>query len=240
MFTRNPAIRLFAAELAESKQTITEHVEGRDFDSSYQITPTGIKVKRVLMMGVLVEVDNVGTSGNYLQCRIVDPTGAFMVYAGQYEPGALLSLSSLTIPCFVAVVGKTKAYRPDEETTIVSIILETIVEIDAKTRDHWIIETAAKTLERVERSHLQESEKEKFRYMCKEALTKLIYIPQETGPQEIQDKAPDEITPHPEEDISTSPTKQSKIKRITPIKARTRKKKTNQEPANNQKTLFTA
>jgi len=27
-FIRQPALRLFAAELAESKQTITEHVEG--------------------------------------------------------------------------------------------------------------------------------------------------------------------------------------------------------------------
>lgn len=38
-FTRQPALRLFAAELAESRQTIIEHVEGRDFDSRHQLTP---------------------------------------------------------------------------------------------------------------------------------------------------------------------------------------------------------
>ncbi len=180
-FIRQPALRLFAAELAESKQTIIEHIEGRDFDSRYQLSPTGFKVKRVLMMGALVEVDNVGTSGEYLRGRIIDPTGAFTVYAGKYQPEALLSLSSLNVPCFVAVVGKTNAYRPDEETTIVSIRPETIVEIDAATRDHWIKETVARTLERVQKSQLPEAEKEKFRQICKDALTKLVNMQQETG-----------------------------------------------------------
>ncbi len=175
-FTRQPALRLFAAELAESKQTITKHIEGRDFDSSYQLTPTGVKAKRVLMMGALVEVDNIGTSGNYLRGRVIDPTGAFTVYAGQYQPEVLLALSNLTIPCFVAVVGKINAYKPDEETTILSIRPENIVEIDAKTRDYWVKETAAKTIARIEKSQLPEIEKDKYRQMCKDALTKLIYM----------------------------------------------------------------
>jgi len=49
------------------------------------------------------------TSGEYLRGRIVDPTGAFNVYAGHYQPEALVALSNLTKPCFVAVVGKTNA-----------------------------------------------------------------------------------------------------------------------------------
>jgi RPA family protein len=198
-FTRQPALRLFAAELAESKQTIIEHVEGRDFESCQQLTPTGVKAKRVFMIGALVEIDNVGTSGEYLRGRIVDPTGAFTVYAGRYQPEALLSLSNLTIPCFVAVVGKTNAYRPDEKTTIVSIRPETIVEIDAKTRDHWVIETATKTLERVEKSQLPEAEKEKYRQICKNALTKLVYMPQETNVPIHE--TPEIPTPHQEEHI---------------------------------------
>jgi len=202
-FTRQPALRLFAAELAESRQTIIEHVEGRDFDSRHQLTPTGVKVKRVLMMGALVEVDNVGTSKEYLRGRIVDPTGAFNVYAGHYQPEALLSLSNLTIPCFVAVVGKTNAYRPDEETTIISIRPETIVEIEAKTRDYWVKETAARTIERVEKSQLPEVEKEKYRQMCRDALTKLIYMPQETSiPQRETSKDP---APLQEQDIPDMP-----------------------------------
>ncbi len=203
-YIRQPALRLFAAELAESKQTIVEHIEGRDFDSRYQLTPTGVKAKRVLMMGALVEVDNVGASGDFLRGRIVDPTGAFIVYAGQYQPEAVLALSNLTIPCFVAVVGKTNAYRPDEETTIISIRPETIVEIDAKTRDYWVKETVAKTLERVERSQLPEAEKEKFRQMCKDALTKLVNMPQETSIPVHE--TPKETIPHTEENIPPSQT----------------------------------
>ncbi len=155
-------------------------------------------------MGALVEVDNVGTSGEYLRGRIVDPTGAFNVYAGHYQPEALLSLSNLTVPCFVAVVGKTNAYKPDEETTIVSIRPETIVEIDAKTRDHWVKETAVKTMERVEKSQIPEAEKEKYKQMCKDALTKLINMPQETDLPIVE--TPGVPTLHQEENIPDRPT----------------------------------
>lgn len=209
-FIRQPALRLFAAELAESKQTIIEHVEGRDFDSHYQLTPTGARARRVLMMGALVEIDNVGTSVEYLKGRIVDPTGAFNIYAGQFQPEALLSLSNLPVPCFVAVVGKTNAYRPDEETTIISIRLETIVEIEAKTRDYWVKETAAKTLERIGKSQLPEVEKEKYREICRDALTKLVYMPQETSI--LQCETPKEPTPFQEQNIPDRPT-------IDPIKS---------------------
>lgn len=200
-FIRQPALRLFAAELAESKQTITEHVEGRDYDSHYQLTPSGVKVKRVFMIGVLVEVDNVESSGDYVRGRIIDPTGAFTVYAGQYQPEALRALSGFTIPCFVAVVGKTNAYRPDEKTTIVSIRPETIVEIDAKTRDYWIKETVSRTMERVERSQLPEAEREKYRQICRNALTKLIDLPQEISTH--LPEIPEE--PHQEENIPANP-----------------------------------
>ncbi len=202
-FVRQPALRIFAAELAESKQTITEHVEGRDYDSRYQLTPSGVKVKRVFIIGVLVEVDNVESSGDYLRGRIIDPTGAFTVYAGHYQPEALRALSGFTIPCFVAVVGKTNAYRPDEKTTIVSIRPETIVEIDAKTRDYWIKETVSSTIERVERSQLPEAEKEKYRQICRNALTKLIDLPQEIRTYLPEIEIPEE--PHQEENIPASP-----------------------------------
>ncbi len=244
-FTRQPALRLFAVELAESKQTIIEHVEGRDFDSRSQVTPTGIKAKRVLMMGALVEVDNVGNSGDHLRGRIIDPTGAFTVYAGEYQPEALLALSALTVPCFVAVVGKTNAYKPDEKTTIVSIRPETIVEIDAETRDYWVKETVARTLERVEKSVLPEAEREKYKQMCINALTKLIYTPQETGvlPHEIQEVP----TPDQEEEKEISKTgyshesKESKTRQNSSIKARIKKKKIKKEQPvySSQRTLFT-
>lgn len=187
-FIRQPALRIFAAELAESKQTIYEYVEGREFETHYQLTPTHDMANRVFMMGTLLEVDPIGTSGNSLRGRIVDPTGVFNVYAGQYQPEALSSLSSIIIPSFVAVIGKTSAYKPDEETTIVSIRPETILEIDARTRDHWIKETIVMTLIRVEKSHLSDAEKEKYRKMCKGALTALTFMPRETGMSTQKDK----------------------------------------------------
>jgi len=267
-FVRQPALRIFAAELAESKQTITEHVEGRDYDSHYQLTPSGVKVKRVFMIGVLVEVDNVESSGDYLRGRIIDPTGAFTVYAGRYQPEALRALSGFTIPCFVAVVGKTNAYRPDDKTTIVSVRPETIVEIDARTRDYWIKETVSKTLERVERSQLQEADKEKYRQICRNALTKLIYLPQEIPkePTTHQEDIPgnltieqstlkeqrSEDTEMKEKILSHTMGESSKVsKKVEPTdkteskeskikrnKVRKRKKKIDDTPMKNQKALF--
>ena len=82
-YVREVAHRVFAAELKESN---LQSKEGQDdqYPKQYLLTPTGAKCNRVFIVGTLIEKDDVGTDSDFWRGRIVDPTGAFYVTAGQY------------------------------------------------------------------------------------------------------------------------------------------------------------
>ncbi len=148
-FTREVAHRLFAVELKESNLQVKE---GQDqFSPQYLITPTGAKVNRVFVVGVLTEKEDVGTDSEFWRGRIVDPTGAFFVTAGQYQPEAAQILSRTTPPEFVAVIGKPTAYTTKEGNVLTSIRAESMHVVDAATRDRWVVDTAMLTLKRLEK-----------------------------------------------------------------------------------------
>jgi RPA family protein len=103
-FAREVAHRIFAAEFRESN---LQAKEGQDqYSPSYLITPTGAKCNRVFIVGTLTEKEDVGTDAEFWRGRIVDPTGAFFVNAGQYQPEAAQMLAKTTPPEFIAVIGK--------------------------------------------------------------------------------------------------------------------------------------
>ena len=52
------------------------------------LLPTGAKANRIFVVGTLTETEDVGSDDEYWQGRIVDPTGRFFTYAGQYQPEA--------------------------------------------------------------------------------------------------------------------------------------------------------
>jgi RPA family protein len=105
----------------------------------------------VFLVGTLTEKEDVGEDSEYWRGRIVDPTGTFFVYAGQYQPEAASALRELEPPAYVAVVGKPRTYETDDGTVNVSVRPESITTVDAATRDRWVVETARRTLERVDR-----------------------------------------------------------------------------------------
>ena len=53
-------------------------------------------------------------------------------------------------PAFAAVVGKSRAYTPEEGVKYLSIRPERIREVDGESRDYWVLETAKSTLLRIE------------------------------------------------------------------------------------------
>jgi hypothetical protein len=61
---------------------------------------------------VLTEIGTV--SEDYLRARVVDPSGPFVVYAGQYQPEALAFLERAEPPTFVAVTGKARTFQPED------------------------------------------------------------------------------------------------------------------------------
>ncbi|MEA5386672.1 hypothetical protein VB779_06020 [Haloarculaceae archaeon H-GB11] len=143
---REVAYRLFAAEFDDADFSYSESDEERA--PNYVITPTGARVNRMFVVGVLTEVEQV--SDDVLRARIVDPTGAFVVYAGQYQPDEMAFLERASPPMFVALTGKARTFQPeDSDRVFTSVRPESISEVDADTRDRWVVGTAERTLDRV-------------------------------------------------------------------------------------------
>ncbi len=145
--TREVAWRVFADEFNSS--TIEIRDEG-EYAPAYVLTPLGALVNRVYAVGVVTEVENMGTEEDPLyRARLQDYTGVFYISAGQYQPEAAKALGSLSWPCFIAVVGKTRTYSPEDGTVYVSLRPEVIKEVGAEERELWTLEAAKSTLARI-------------------------------------------------------------------------------------------
>jgi RPA family protein len=148
-YVREVAHRVFAAEMKESN---LQSKEGQDqYSPQYLITPTGAKCNRIFIVGTLTETENVGTDSEFWRGRIVDPTGAFYVTAGQYQPEAAQVLAKTTPPEFIAVIGKPTTFTTKEGNVLTSIRAESMHVVDAATRDRWVVETANLTAKRIAR-----------------------------------------------------------------------------------------
>lgn len=146
--SREVARRVFAREFNDATYTFKESNEERA--PVYALLPTGERANRVFVVGTLTETEDVGSESEYWQGRVIDPTGTFFVYAGQYQPEAAGVLRETEPPSYVAIVGKPRTYETDDGTVNVSLRPESISIIDAGTRDRWVAETAMRTIERVE------------------------------------------------------------------------------------------
>lgn len=146
-FLREVSRRVFAQELRESDFASKD--ESDQYAPQYILTPTGAKVNRIYLVGVLIEKEDIGTDSEYWRGKVSDPTGTFTIYAGQYHPEAAQFLSDCEPPALVAVVGKTSTYTTDDGNVLTSIRPESIQEVDEITRDLWILDTAKQTLERI-------------------------------------------------------------------------------------------
>ncbi|WP_435364063.1 hypothetical protein [Haloarchaeobius sp. DYHT-AS-18] len=143
---REVAYRLFASEFDDA--TLSHQESDEERAPNYVITPSGARVNRLFVVGVLTEVESVNEE--VLRGRIVDPTGAFVVYAGQYQPDEMAALEQAQPPQFVAVTGKARTFSPDDSDRIyTSIRPESINVVDAETRDRWVVGTVEQTLQRV-------------------------------------------------------------------------------------------
>lgn len=145
---REVARRVFARELNDATYTFRESDDDRA--PVYALLPTGAKANRVFVVGTLTETADVGDEDEYWQGRVVDPTGTFFVYAGQYQPDAARLLQEAEPPAYVAVVGKPRTYETDDGSVNVSLRPESLTVVDEATRARWVSETAERTIERLE------------------------------------------------------------------------------------------
>jgi len=147
-YVREVAHRVFAAELKESNLQ-TKEGQDEQFPKQFLLTPTGAKCNRIFIVGTLTETENVGTDSDFWRGRIVDPTGAFYVTAGQYQPEAAQVLAKTAPPEFIAVIGKPTIFTTKDGNVLTSIKAESIHIVDAATRDRWVVETANLTAKRL-------------------------------------------------------------------------------------------
>ena len=146
--TREVARRAFAAEFNDATYTFKESDDDRA--PVYSLLPSGQRANRVFVVGTLTETEDVGDDSEYWRGRIVDPTGTFFAYAGQYQPEATSVLRETETPAYAAVVGKPRSYETDEGDVNVSLLPESITVVDGETRNRWVVETADRTLDRIE------------------------------------------------------------------------------------------
>jgi RPA family protein len=145
---REVARRLFAREFTDATYMFKESDD--ELAPNYTLLPTGERLNRLFFVGTLTEINDVGSDSEYWQGRVVDPTGTFFIYAGQYQPEAASTLRQLDTPNYVAVVGKPRSYETDDGDTNVAVRPESITTVDEPTRDRWVIETAEQTIERLQ------------------------------------------------------------------------------------------
>jgi RPA family protein len=147
--TREVARRVFAREFNDATYTFKESDDERA--PVYVLLPTGERANRIFVVGTLTETEDVGEDSEYWQGRIVDPNGdTYFAYAGQYQPDAAAMLRELEPPAYVSIVGKPRTYETDDGDVNVSIRPESISRVDEAVRDRWVVETAERTIERIQ------------------------------------------------------------------------------------------
>ena len=142
---REPAWRVFASEFNSAKHYIKATEPKMP---SYVITPLGAKISRLFIVGVLTEVRVV--SDDAVKARVVDHTGAFYLFAGKFRPNVRQVLESVNVPQFVAVVGKSNVYQPNDDTMYLSVVPERLKVVNEILRDYWVFDTARKLKIRIE------------------------------------------------------------------------------------------
>jgi len=147
-FEREPARRVFAAELRECRYQFRD---GEDEKSpTFVLLPTGERCNRIFLVGTLTEKQRQGDQNIFYRGRVVDPSGTFFVMAGSYQPEAMQQIAKIDTPAFVAVIGKPNLYQTPDGAFLVSVRVESITVVDKETRDLWVLDTATRTLDRVE------------------------------------------------------------------------------------------
>ena len=108
-FEREPARRVFAAELREIREQFRDGTDEKS--PSYVLLPTGERCNRVFLVGSLTEKKRQGEQNMFYRARIVDPTGTFFVMAGSYQPEAMQQMARIEPPCICRGRGKADTIR---------------------------------------------------------------------------------------------------------------------------------
>ena len=146
---REPGILVLAKEL---NGAIEKHVEDREYSPTYLISEIGGKLSRVLIGGVLDQLENRGSESDpFYTARVIDPNGDFYyLQAGQYNPEGATALSKLENGVPILCVGKVRARTPeDSERTYVSVQPESVRAVSMNEINYWAIKACEELIKRI-------------------------------------------------------------------------------------------
>ena len=146
---REPGVLVLAKEL---NGAIEKHVEDREYSPTYLISEVGGKLSRVLIAGVLDQLENRGSESDpFYTARVIDPNGDFYyLQAGQYNPEGASALSKLENGVPILCVGKVRARTPeDSERTYVSVQPEGVRAVSMDEVSHWAIKACEELIKRI-------------------------------------------------------------------------------------------
>jgi len=169
MNAREVAWRVFAGELNDSSLVMQGEEERAP---SYVITPLGAKINRVYIVGVVTDLENMGSPEEPLwRAKLIDPTGTTYISAGQFQPEAALAMSKLTVPGFAAIIGKVRVYSPEDGVMYISVRPETVKQVEKSARDIWVLDGCVSLRHRLDAMN----EAVKMEGISQEALVNLGY-----------------------------------------------------------------
>jgi len=147
MMMREPAWRVFSSELNAS----THEIKGSEEKSpSYVVSPLGATINRVIVSGVILEKDNIGSEEEPMwRARVQDVFGSFFMSVGRYQPEAAAAMASIEVPAFVTMIGKIRTFTNEEGKTYVSIRPEKVIRVDEAARNRWILASARSMWDRL-------------------------------------------------------------------------------------------
>jgi len=154
-FEREPAKRVFAAELRETTKEIKGSIETKS--PGYVLLPTGERCNRILIAGTLTDKSKSGDENVQYRAKVSDPTGTFYISASSFQSEAMAQMSKIEgeEPAFVVVVGKPNIYKSNDGRVLASVRVESIQVVSRDERDLWIVDTSRATLSRVNKMFVE-------------------------------------------------------------------------------------
>ena len=95
-YEREPAKRVFAAELRETSYHFREGTE--DKSPTFVLLPTGERCNRIFIIGPMTEKKKSEGEMVFYKIRVRDPTGFFYVNAGSYQQEAMHQIAAIDLP----------------------------------------------------------------------------------------------------------------------------------------------
>lgn len=141
--TMEGATHVFASEVNRA----TLLVPGSEAQSpAWVVTPGGAWCRLLYLAGALTEVSE---RGDLLHCRLADPTGAFDLVIGGRSSAIGDIFRKITVPSFVTVSGTAQCYQKNG-SIVVTVRPDHVQQVDRRVRNAWVLETAEKTIARLE------------------------------------------------------------------------------------------